>query len=307
MDGSLVPRAAAALPLASEAVLRGASVFEGVRAYRTHDGELVIFRLDDHFDRLFETSMRFLRMRLAYGPEELTHAVFALLEANQISTDAYIRIVAYLAEARAYGDADTPTGAFILADEGFMPAPSSMRVTLSPWRRMSDLAMPPRVKSSANYLNSRIAMLDARRKGFDTAVLLNERGKVSEGPAMNVFLVRRGRLVTPRPTDGILEGITRSTVIDIAARLGIPVEEREIDPTELYLSDEMFLCGTAFEIAPVHEIDGYDIGDGRVGSITRRIRARYSDYVRGDRVAPPGWITPVAGRRAVEVHAATAN
>jgi branched-chain amino acid aminotransferase len=141
-------------------------------------------------------------------------------------------------------------------------------------------------------------MLDARRKGFDTAVLLNERGKVSEGPAMNVFLVRSGRLVTPRATDGILEGITRATVIEIAAReLGMTVEEREIDPTELYLANEMFLCGTAFEIAPVSEVDGYRIGTGQPGPITSSLQACYAEYVRGDRAAPDGWVTPVVRSR----------
>jgi branched-chain amino acid aminotransferase len=129
-------------------------------------------------------------------------------------------------------------------------------------------------------------------------VLLNERGKVSEGPAMNVFLVRSGRLVTPRATDGILEGITRATVIEIAAReLGMTVEEREIDPTELYLANEMFLCGTAFEIAPVSEVDGYRIGTGQPGPITSSLQACYAEYVRGDRAAPDGWVTPVVRSR----------
>jgi branched-chain amino acid aminotransferase len=294
MDGRLVPSADAALPLESEAILRGASVFEGIRVYQRHDGELFLFRLGDHLERLFETSMRFMRMRLAYGRDDLIDAIFAMIEANAVASDAYLRIVVYLGEPRSYGDADTPTGAFILLDEGFKPAPSAMRVTLSPWRRLSDMTMPPRVKASANYLNSRIAMLDARRKGFDTAVLLNERGKVSEGPAMNVFLVRSGRLITPRATDGILEGITRATVIEIAAReLGIAVEEREIDPTELYLANEMFLCGTAFEIAPVSEVDGYEIGNAQPGPITASLQACYSEYVRGNRAAPEGWVTPV--------------
>jgi len=294
MDGRLVPSAEAALPVGTDAVLRGASVFEGVRIYRSDDGELLAFRLGDHLDRLFETSMRFLRMRAPYQQDELADAVFTLLSANAISTDAYVRIVVYFGEELAYGGADTPTGAFILTDPDFKPAPPSMRVTLSPWRRLTDLTLPPRVKASANYLNSRITLLDARRKGFDTAVLLNERGKVSEGPAMNVFLVRSGRLVTPRPTDGILEGITRATVIEIAAEhLGMAVEEREIDPTELYLASEMFLCGTAFEIAPVSEVDGYQIGDSQVGPITSSLQACYADYVRGRCPAPDGWVTRV--------------
>ena len=150
------------------------------------------------------------------------------------------------------------------------------------------------MKSGANYLNSRIATADAQRKGFDTAVLLNERGKVSEGPAMNIFLVRRGVLVTPRLTDGILEGITRSTIIHLARELGIPVEEREVDATELYVSEELFLAGTAYEIAPVHEIDGYEIGEVGGGPVTKHLRDAYFEVVRGSRPAPDGWATPVS-------------
>ena len=300
MDGRIIPAADAALSVETEAVQRGASVFEGIRVYQGPDGVLLAFRLRDHLERLFETSLRFLRMQLAYTRQDLTDALVDLIEANSVASEAYVRIQAYVGEPLAYGEADVPTGAFILLEEGFKPATASMRVTLSPWRRLNDMMMPPRVKASANYLNSRIAMLDARRKGFDTAVLLNDRGKVSEGPAMNVFLVRSGRLATPRPTDGILEGITRATVIEIAERdLGIKVEEREIDPTELYLANEMFLCGTAFEIAPVREVDGYEIGDGQPGPITAGIQACFAEYVRGRRTAPEGWVTPVVRRRAV--------
>jgi branched-chain amino acid aminotransferase len=313
MNGELIPQAEAALSVSTDAVLRGASVFEGIRAYRLADGarrgdradgarrggdtasnELALFRVADHLDRLFQTSMRFLRMRLDHGPDDLSRAMCTLVAANEISTDAYLRVVVYIGEHGLGGGSEIPAGAFILATEGFNPAPASMRVTLSPWRRMSDVAMPPRVKASANYLNSRIATADAQRKGFDTAVLLNERGQVAEGPAMNIFLVRDGQLVTPRVTDGILEGITRATVIDLAHDLGIPVVERAIDATELYVAQEMFLCGTAYEIAPVREIDGYDLGDGETGPITGRLRDAYFEVARGMREVRAGWLTPAA-------------
>jgi branched-chain amino acid aminotransferase len=292
MNGELVPLADAVLHVSTEAVLRGGTVFEGIRAYRGRDGQLSIFRLHDHLDRLFHTSMRFLHLHLPYGPDDLAEGVQQLLAASGLEDDTYIRLVVYIDELLAGAGPEVPSGAFILATEGFNPAQPSMRVTLSPWRRMSDLAMPPRVKSGANYLNSRIATVDAQRKGFDTAVLLNERGKVSEGPAMNIFLVRNGVLVTPRQTDGILEGITRSTIIDIARELALPVEQREVDATELYLADEMFLSGTAYEIAPVHEIDGYRVSEPGGGPITARLRAAYFDMVRGVRPVPDGWLTP---------------
>jgi branched-chain amino acid aminotransferase len=298
MNGKLIPLADAVLHVTTDAVLRGGSVFEGIRAYRGSTGGLLIFRLPDHLERLFSTSMRFLQLQVPHGPDDFTRAVCELLSANQIKDDAYIRLVVYIDES-VFGGPSAPNGAFILATEGFHPALPSMRVTLSPWRRMSDLAMPPRVKSGANYLNSRIATVDAERKGFDTAVLLNERGKVSEGPASNIFLVRHGALVTPRLTDGILEGITRSTILHVARGLGLPVEEREIDATELYVADEMFLAGTAYEIAPVHEIDSYPICEPGGGPITKQLRAAFFDVVRGVRPSPDGWTTPVPTVEAV--------
>src|SRR4051794_40599978 len=240
MNGQLVPQAEAALGVTTDAVLRGASVFEGIRAYRAETGELLVFRLREHLSRLFDTSMRFLRLTLPYGPDELADAVCGLLAANEIETDTYVRVVVYIGEQGLGGAGEIPAGVFILATEGFSPAPASMRVTLSPWRRMSDVAMPPRVKASANYLNSRMTTTDAQRKGFDTAVVLNEHGRVAEGPAMNVFLVRDGQLSTPRPTDGILEGITRATVIELAQAVGLPVAERAVDASELYLAQVFF-------------------------------------------------------------------
>src|SRR5215471_2784952 len=166
MNGQLIPLADAVLHVSTDAVLRGGTVFEGIRAYRGADGGLSIFRLQDHLDRLFTTSMRFLNMQLPYGPDDLADAAVTLLSACEINDDAYLRVVVYIDEATHKAGPEIPTGVFILASEGFNPALPSMRVTLSPWRRMSDLAMPPRVKSGANYLNSRIATVDAERKGF---------------------------------------------------------------------------------------------------------------------------------------------
>ena len=157
--------------------------------------------------------------------------------------------------------------------------------------------MSPRVKASANYLNSRVALLDANLKGFDIPVLLNERGKVSEGPGQNIFLVRDGVLVTPRVTDAILEGITRQTVIGIGAELGFPVEEREVDATELYVAQELFFAGTNMQVQPITEIDGYQLGGGRIGPITERIQRRYFELVRG--AAPQAWLTSVHGAQVV--------
>jgi branched-chain amino acid aminotransferase len=295
MNGRLVPWADSHLHVGTEAVLRGASVFEGIRAYRAADGDLLVFRLSDHIRRLIDSSMRFFQMRLSYEEADYAAGIAALLQANEVASDAHIRVVAYFDELRLGKELEAVAGAFILAHEQVKPAPPTTRATLSAWRRSSDLAIPPRIKASGNYLNTRIAATDAYRKGFDSAIFLNDRGKVSEGQAMNLFLVRKGTLITPRVTDGILEGITRTTVIELGRAAGIPVVEREVDPSELYIAEELFFCGTAYEVAPIVELDGYVIGDGRPGPMTTAIQQTYLRMARGEAPAPDGWCTSVRG------------
>jgi branched-chain amino acid aminotransferase len=280
-------------------VLRGASVFEGIRAYRAAQGdELLIFRAGDHMKRLFGTSMRVLRLEIEYTPEQLVEGMRELLRANDLHEDAHLRVVAYFDEVEYGKDLEGTTGSYILA----YPRPRSPRLEtgirsmLSPWRRLSENAMSPRVKASANYLNSRVSTVDAKLKGFDFPILLNEEGKVSEGPGQNVFLVRDGVLRTPRKTDAILEGVTRDTVLRLAARLELRVEERAVDPTELYVADELFLCGTGVQVSPVVEIDHRRIGAGTVGPITRAIKDRYFDAVRGRLPQYEHWLTPITRR-----------
>jgi len=298
LDGRLTPWEESRIHVNSDAVLRGASVFEGLRAYRAQGSdEINIFRFDDHMHRLFGTSMRFLQMAAPYSAGQLRQACLDLLRANQTREDTHIRVVVYFDEVVVGKDTETPTGAFILA----FPRPSSpklktgVRCTLSPWRRLSDVSMSPRVKASANYLNSRVAVTDAQRKGFDIPILLNERGKVSEGPGQNIFMVRGGVLATPRVTDNILEGVTRDTLLRLARRLRIPAEEREVDATELYVAEELFFCGTAVEVQPITEVDGYRVGEGRPGPLTERLQAAYFDLVRGVAEGEPGWLLAVHG------------
>ena len=301
MNGRVTPWEESVLHVASDAVLRGASVFEGIRAYRSADGEdLLLFRVAEHLDRLFDGSMRVLRMHSRYNAEQMTQGVIDLLQANGVRDDAHVRVVVYfdvlddLVSGGSAGAAEEdPTGVYILA---FPKAPnprleSGVTVNVSAWRRPSDNAISPRVKASANYLNSRLASVDAKLKGFDIPVMLNDRGKVSEGPGQNIFLLRRGALVTPRINDNILEGITRDTVLGIGRELGLEVEEREVDFTELYVAEELFFCGTNMEVMPIAEVDAYRVGEGRIGPVTARIQRRYFDLVRG--AAPAEWLTSV--------------
>ncbi|HVD01853.1 MAG TPA: branched-chain amino acid transaminase [Candidatus Dormibacteraeota bacterium] len=301
MNGRVTPWAESQVHVASDAMLRGASVFEGIRAYRSAGGDdLLLFRLEEHFQRLFGGSMRVLRMRIRHSVEELTGGIIDLLHANEVRDDAHIRVVAYfdvLDDLVAGGSAgaaeEDPTGVYMLA---FPKAPNprlktGVRCNVSAWRRPSDNSISPRVKASANYLNSRLASVDAKLKGFDIPVMLNERGQVSEGPGQNIFLVRRGAVVTPRLTDNILEGITRDTVLGVARELGLSVEEREVDFTELYVAEELFFAGTNMEVMPIAEIDSYRVGEGQIGRVTERIQERYFELVRGG--APSDWLTSV--------------
>ena len=303
MNGRIAPWEESRLHVSSDAVLRGASVFEGIRAYRAAQAdELLIFRAGDHMKRLFGTSMRVLRLEIEYTREQLVEGMRELLRANELHEDAHLRVVAYFDDVEYGKDLEGTTGSYILA----YPRPrnpkldTGVRCMVSAWRRLSENAMSPRVKASANYLNSRVATVDAKLKGFDLPILLNEEGKVSEGPGQNVFLVRDGTLITPRKTDAILEGVTRDTVLRLAARLELRVEERAVDPTELYVADELFFVGTHAEVLPISEIDHYQLGDGRPGAITQRLQSAYDDVVRGRSEAPEGWHTPAYGKVAAK-------
>ena len=169
-----------------------------------------------------------------------------------------------------------------------------LRVAVSPWRRLGDDTMPPRVKSIANYQNSRLALLDAKAAGFQDAILLDSRGKVTEGPGYNIFVVRAGQVLTPPVTHGILEGVTRDTLIRLfAEKHRTPVVEREIDRTELYVSDEVFFCGSGKEVTPIGSIDHRPVGDGGIGPLTAAIRDTYFDVAKGRHQEYASWLTPV--------------
>lgn len=297
MNGRVTPWAESQIHINTDAVLRGASVFEGLRAYRTAEGgEVNLFRLDDHWRRLFGTSMRFLRMEIEYSPADLLAGLREVLRANDFRGDSHVRVCVYFGDVEFGRELESvPTGVYMLAFERpSIVDKKGIRVTLSPWRRLQDVAMSPRVKASANYLNSRTAMVDSKLKGFDWPIMLNAEGKVSEGPGQNIFLVRDGVLITPRTTDSILEGVTRDTVLDLARELRLQVQEREVDATELFVADELFFAGTAMEVRPIREIDHYQVGQGTIGPITERVQDAYFRLVRGG-AGRSEWLTPVFG------------
>jgi branched-chain amino acid aminotransferase len=188
---------------------------------------------------------------------------------------------------------------FMAAMGDYYDTQAGLAMMVSSWRRIGDNAIPARGKISGSYANSALVKDEARAYGFDDGIILNERGKVSEGSAYNCFIARKGTLITPPLTADILEGITRRSLVELAQELGIPVEEREIDRTELYVADEMFLCGTGVQLAPATSIDRRPIGDGRPGPITMAVQRRFFDVLRGRVPEYRHWLTPVPVAQAV--------
>jgi branched-chain amino acid aminotransferase len=274
------------------------AVFEGIKAYwHAPEAELYALQFPEHYDR-FVDSMRLQRMALRWTAQELIEASLELLRANEVTQDVYVRPMAYFGETTWFSTcAESSTDVLIWTApfESVLGSERTFTAGVSSWTRLGDNTMSPRIKCISNYQNSRMALIEANRHGYDFPILLNDQQKVSEGPASCLFLVRDGVAITPAITSGILESVTRRTVLAMCREdLDIPTEEREVDRTELYLADEIFFCGTGAEIQPVREIDGYAVGDGGIGPITRRIEAAYHDMVRGHS-RHEQWRTPVYG------------
>ncbi|MDW8060459.1 MAG: branched-chain amino acid transaminase [Thermomicrobium sp.] len=273
------------------------AVFEGIRAYWNADaGEAYVFRLREHLERLLR-SMRLVRLATRWGIGELTEAILQLLRANECREDTYIQPVAYRAAGpRTLSGFSEESGLYITT----RPMPSHLlsgkvaRAKVSSWRRIADDVMPPRVKNVSNYRNGQLAAMEAQLDGYDQAILLNDQGKVAEAPGACIMLVRGGRLITPDVTQSILESITRDSLLRLAREeLGLTTEERAVDRTELYVAEEVFLCGTAAEITVIGEVDRYPIGDGAAGPVTRALERLYHDIARGIDPRRPEWRTPV--------------
>lgn len=293
LDGKIVPYADAKIHVLSPAVTYAASVFEGIRGYWSDSrSELLLFRLDDHLRRL-QFSMKVMRFDQGFSLEDLRRPILDLIEANGFREDIHIRILAYL-DGVPKVQSTGPVGIAVQAGP-FWPNPhveTGMACRVSSWQRIHDSALPPRIKTTANYANSRAAVLEAERDGYDGAILLTREGHVAEGPVANFFMLRDGVPVTSRRTDGILESITRDTLIRLFdSRLDLRTEERAIDRTELYAAEEAFFCGSGWEITPVVSIDRLAVGTGKVGPVTRRLQAAYMAAVHGEADVPDGWLT----------------
>src|SRR5574342_858918 len=268
-DGKFVRSEKAKVPVMTHAIHYGTSVFEGLRGY-WNSKNLNIFRLDDHIKR-FRNSGKIYSIALRFTEKEISSAIIQLCKKNNARQSCYI-IPFYF--VRKYGinlnvteKAPTHT-AIIMFEFGDLFNKNGIKAGISSWRRIQDISTPPLAKMVGNYLNSILATQEAKRNGYDEAILLDHLGNVSEAPGENIFILRNGKIITPPSSSSILEGITRESVIEIVQNEGYNVIEREIPRTELYLADEIFLTGTAAEITPVISIDGKKIGNGRAGKIS---------------------------------------
>jgi len=274
----------------------GLNVFEGIPCYwNEEEKQLYAFRLDDHYNRLLR-SARLIQINCPYDKNDFKKALVDVIKENEYDENLSVRQTLFVDGFGSWGSAE-PVDMFVA------PIPKGktsseynkkgLNCCVTSWRRISDTTLSPRIKCGANYINSRVGQREALRNGYDTCLFLNEAGKVAEGPGSCFFMIVNGTLVTPMLTDSVLESITRDTVIKLAKTMGIPVEERTVDRTELYTCDEAFLCGSAMEITPVLSIDRYQVGNGDAGELTQKLHRFYLDVVKGKVEEFKDWVTPI--------------
>ncbi len=294
-DGEFVPWHDARVHVLSLAVQFGSSVFEGIRCYRTPDGPAV-FRLHDHLRRLLD-SCRIYRMELPYTVEELAEACCLAVERNELE-ECYIRPMVL----RGYGAAGMfpagsplqtfipcwPWGAYLGAEA----LEQGVDVGVSSWQRMAPNTFPAMAKAAGNYNNAQLIKMEAVANGYAEGIAVSPNGLLSEGSGQNLFLVRGGALITPVLDGTNLVGITRSTVVALAAEMGVPVLEQPVPREALYTADELFFTGTASEITPIRSVDRITVGAGRAGPITKELQRRFMAVVRGEVPDTRGWLTP---------------
>jgi branched-chain amino acid aminotransferase len=295
-DGKFVDDSEAKISVRARAVNYGLGCFGGVRGYLADDGRQVhVFRIPEHITRL-QHSAKVLFMRLPAPHAELCGLITELIRRNDIHHDVYVRpllINNSIKLAPVMREEDSLLTIYAMPLQRYIDK-DAIDVCVSSWRRVTDSAIPARTKPTGLYLNSALARREAHDNGFDEAIFLTDHGKVSEGSAEHVFIIRDGVLISPPSTEDNLDGITRRSLITLASEdLGLPVLERTIGRTELYVSDEMFLCGTGAEITPVRSVDRRTIGEGAVGPITARLQRHFADVVRGRVEHRRSWLTQV--------------
>jgi branched-chain amino acid aminotransferase len=295
--GKFVPFAEAKVGVMTHAFNYGTGVFEGIRGYwNPGRKQMFILKLQEHYERL-ASSCKIMKISLRHSGDELCKITLELAKRNGYKEDVYIRPLAYKSSeviGLGLSGLDDDLTIFLAPFGEYLDVSAGIRVCTSTWWRIEDNCIPARAKITGAYVNSSLAKAEAIENGFAEALMFSSDGHLSEGTGENAFIMRHGKLITPPFSDNILEGITRSCLLTlIKDELGIEVVERSIDRTELYIADEMFLCGTGAQISPVVEIDRRLVGDGKVGSTTKKLQKLYFDAVKGDNPKYSGWLSPV--------------
>jgi branched-chain amino acid aminotransferase len=297
LNGEILPLAEAKIGILTHAMSYGTGCFEGIRAYyNAGQDQLYVFRPHEHYERMRHSSSVLL-IGLPHSPQELVDITTSLIAESDLHTDTYIRAMAYKATetigVRLHGLSD---GMYVTVQPfgDYIDTSHAIRACTSSWRRIDDNMIPARAKVTGAYVNSALAKSEAVLNGFDEAIMLDHPGHVCEGSAENLFMVRGSKVITPPVTSNILEGITRQTIVTLLREeLGVEVEEREIDRTELYVCDELILCGTGAQIVPVGSVDHRQVGSGGVGELGSALQSLYLSVVRGNIAKYAHWCVPV--------------
>lgn len=297
-EGNIVPLSEAKIGIMTHAFNYGTGVFEGVRGnWNAGEQTTYLFRLREHMERLGQ-SAKILGLKMHETPDQLCDLAVEIVEQSGFLEDVYLRPMVYLASEQVgvrLHDLESRTLIFMTPFPAYLPEVA--RCQTSTWRRVQDTGIPPRAKVTGIYVNSALAKTEANLNGYDEAIMLNENGHVSEGSGENIFMVRNGQLIAPTPADNVLEGITARSVIELATKeLGVPFIQREIDRTELFIADEVFMTGTAAHLTPIVEVDRRTVGSGRPGAITTQLSNLFYDCIVGKNEKYRQWCTPARAR-----------
>jgi branched-chain amino acid aminotransferase len=296
-NGQFVPLEDAKVSVMNHTFLYGIAVFEGMRGYwNPEHQQMYIFKMREHYERMID-SMKIMRFPITHSIDEMCQLTIELLNRNQPKIDTYVRATIYddvnaigvsIGEKTQFNLFPVPLGDY------YHGKGDGLKVCVSNWRRLNDNAIPNRAKIVGAYAGAAIAKTDALKAGFDECIVLSEDGNIAEGSAMNLFVVKKGRIATPMTTDRILEGVTRDTIMELFEKeFGLEVVARPVNRSELYTADELFLTGTAAQVTPILEVDKRTVGDGQPGELTKKMRERYISVCKGEKPAYQKWLTPV--------------
>ena len=301
-EGRIVPMSEAKVSIATHALHYGTACFEGIRAYwNAQQEQLYLLKLREHYQRMAH-SCNLMRIQPKESFDDLCRITVELLRMHGYREDVYVRPLAYKATRSiklGLSPFDDALAIYTFPMGNYVDIDAGLNVCTSSWRRANSNAMPVRAKVTGAYINSSLAVDDAHMAGFDEAIMLTHDGTVSEGSSCNLFLLRNGKFATPALSEDILEGVTRNALIEmLREEFGMTVEERRIDRTELYASDEIFLCGTGVQVSPVASVDRRPVGTGKPGSLTMKLQAAYLAACRGENEKYHSWVTPVYTKEA---------